>query len=122
MSNTAECRTARCLRPGCGRKLTAPASVAAGYGPRCLARIRKAAIETAFAGFTLAQRGKAAELIADGGLVPTSRPGVYRASSSSGDVTYLVHSAMCTCPAGMHERPCYHVAAVRVLNAVRKAA
>ena len=122
MTNTVG-HTAKCLR--CGRKLTAPRSIADSYGKTCKTRIRKAAIETALAGFTPAQREKAAELIADGGLVPTSRPGVYRTAGSKGDVTYLTHSAVCTCPAGLHERACYHLLAVRVVEAVataRKAA
>ena len=94
-----------------------------GYGPRCAAKIRKAAINAAFAGFTPEQQAKAAELIRDGGLVPTSRPGVYRTVSSRGDVTYLTHSAACNCPAGLHDRLCYHVAAARALTATtRKAA
>jgi hypothetical protein len=119
-------QSAKCLRPGCGRKLTAAKSVACGYGPRCLAKIRKAAVDAALEGFTDDQRDKAAELIADGGLVPTKRPGVYRTAGSKGDVTYLTHTAACTCPAGLHDRRCYHRAAVLAVEAVamttRKAA
>lgn len=112
---------AHCLR--CGRKLTALASVAAGYGPVCRARIAAAAlISKALDGFTDKQRDQVAELISDAGIVPTSRPGVFRTVSSRGDVTYLTHSAACNCPAGLRGRACYHTAAARLLNASRKAA
>ena len=119
---------ARCLRPGCGRKLSAPASVSAGYGPRCLAKIRKAVREQELTGFTEDQHAKALELIADGGIVPTSRPGVYAATSSDGSMYYVVNLADpgCTCAAGQHGRACYHLAAARILQAAaattRKAA
>lgn len=120
MSNATE-HTVKCLR--CGRTLRAAASVKAGYGRGCQARIRKAAIDAAFEGFSDDQRAKAGELIRDGGLVPTSRPGVFRTVGSKGDVTYLTHSAACNCPAGLRGRPCYHLAAARVLTATsRKAA
>ena len=120
MRNTeTQTHTAKCLRPGCGRKLTAPASVACGYGPVCRARIRLAAITEAVRGFAQAQVDKARELIADGGLVPTGRPGVFRAVSSNGTDTYLVHSATCNCPAALHGHQCYHVAAARILAAAK---
>lgn len=107
----------RCRRPGCGRKLTAPASRAAGYGPVCRRRIRDAARA---ADVKREQVAKALELIADGGIVPTSRPGVYRTVGSQGDVIYLTHSSACTCPSGLHRATvsiCYHSVAVRLLLA-----
>ncbi|MGH3126089.1 MAG: hypothetical protein ACRDND_34365, partial [Streptosporangiaceae bacterium] len=74
-------------------------------------------------GFTSAQVDKARELIADGGLVPTARPGVFRAVSSRGDIAYLTHSAACNCPAGLRSRSsCYHTLAVRIVLAAGKAA
>lgn len=115
--------TVRCLRPGCGRKLTSAKSVAAGYGPVCRARMRAAAIAEAVKGFAVAQVAKAKELIADGGLIPTGRPGVFRAVSSSGTDTYLTTAeGNCNCPRGRHitsatERPCYHVLAARLVLA-----
>jgi hypothetical protein len=102
---------ARCLR--CGRKLT----VSTGYGRTCLRKIRAAALDEARADFTAEQQAKAGELIRDGGLVPTARPGVFRAVSSKGDATYLVHGAACNCAAGLRaKRPCYHQLAARVLG------
>jgi hypothetical protein len=107
----------RCLRPGCGRVLRSAKSVALGYGPKCAAKIRAAALEAARADFTAEQQAKADELIRDGGLVPTARPGVFRAVSSKGDAAYLVHPAACNCAAGLRaRRPCYHSLAARILT------
>lgn len=114
MTNTTG-HTAKCLR--CGHKIRSAASVAARYGPVCRAKIRLAAINEAIRGFAAAQVDKARELISDGGLVPTGRPGVFRAVSSNGTDTYLVHSAVCNCPAGLRGRQCYHLAAARILTA-----
>ncbi|MGP3917716.1 helix-turn-helix domain-containing protein [Nonomuraea sp. 10N515B] len=62
---------------------------------------------------------KARALIEDGGILPTSRPGLYTAVSSDGTTTYLTHHAGCTCPAGQRGKyPCYHRAAVALLEAV----
>lgn len=108
---------ARCLRPGCGRKLTSEASVRCGYGPVCLRKIRAAALAEAKADFTSEQQAKADELIRDGGLVPTNREGVYRAVSSKGDETYLAHACACNCPGGLRaKRPCYHQLAARIVG------
>lgn len=116
--------TAKCLH--CGRvrhfRSAAAALAAKPYGRICRARVLLAAVNEAIHGFAQAQVDKARELIADGGLIPTTRRGVFRAVSSKGDTTYLVHSATCNCPAGLHERACYHVAAARILTATGKAA
>ena len=114
-------KPAKCLR--CGHKLRAASSIAAKYGPVCRARIRLAAITEAVRGFAQAQVDKARELIADGGLVPTSRPGVFRAVSSKGDGTYLTHPATCSCAAARRGRatPCYHSLAASILVAAKAA-
>jgi hypothetical protein len=119
MSNATETAATehRCLRPGCGRVLKSAKSVALGYGPKCAAKIRAAALEEARRDFTAEQQAKANELIRDGGLVPTARPGVFRAVSSKGDTAYLAHACGCNCPAGLRaKRPCYHQLAARVLG------
>jgi hypothetical protein len=85
-------------------------------------RIRAAAMAKAVAGFTAAQVEKARELISDGGLVPASRPGVFRAVSSTGDATYLTASTgQCNCPSGLRGRGCYHGLAARIVSAGRAA-
>jgi len=118
--STTETIQAHCLR--CHRVLRSAASISRGYGRVCRARIAAAVLTEALADFTDRQIARARDLIADAGLVPTGRPGVYRSASSDGSVSYLSHYAGCTCPAGIHQRPCYHRAAVRILGASRKAA
>ena len=122
VTKAAEIPGPRCLR--CRRALTAVASISAGYGPGCRARIRAAALTTSSAEFTAAQVARARELLADGGLIPTSHAGVYQSVSSDGATTYLTHWAGCTCPAGTrgNGRTCYHRAAARILGATGKAA
>ncbi|GAA3251384.1 helix-turn-helix domain-containing protein [Nonomuraea helvata] len=65
--------------------------------------------------------GKARDLLEFGGILATSRPGMYTAVSSDGSCTYLVHRTNCTCPAGRKQRPCYHRAAVALIGAARTA-
>jgi hypothetical protein len=122
VTKAAEIPATRCLR--CRRALTAAASVGAGYGPGCRARIRGAALATSPAEFTAGQIARAPELLADAGLIPTSRAGVYQSVSSDGATIYLTHGAGCTCPAGTrgNGRICYHRAAAWILGAARKAA
>jgi hypothetical protein len=102
----------------CGRRIWAPASVAVRRGSGCRAKVRKAA-KTVDA--KPEQIAKAAELIDDGGIVPTSRPGVYAATSSDGTTIYVVNlpDQTCTCPAGQHGRYCYHLAAATILHIAR---
>lgn len=100
--------TVKCRR--CRRPLTASASV--GIGPRC------AAIEAATEGLNARQAEKALELVADGGVTPTSHRGVYEVSSSDGASTYRTAvTGQCSCAYGLRRtsataKTCYHVAAV----------
>jgi len=113
--------TAKCLR--CGRTLRAASSVARGYGRGCRAIIRAAAIAAAVKGFAQRQVDAALELISDGGLVATSRPGVFRAVSSKGDGSYLTHPATCSCAAAKRGKatPCYHSLAAKIVLAGKAA-
>lgn len=105
----------RCLRPGCGRKLTNPASRAAGYGPVCRRRIHDAA---ALVVAKAEQITKAAALIDACRIVPVPNRSAYAATSSNGvDTYYVIDAEVCTCPAGMNARYCYHVAAAQILTA-----
>ena len=124
MSSTGT-HTAKCLKCGRTRHFhSAEAADRAGpHGRICRMRIQLAALTAAVRDFTSAQIEKARELISDGGLVPTKRPGVFRAVKSSGDGSYLSHSATCNCAAGLRSRNrCYHVAAVRIVMASGRAA
>jgi hypothetical protein len=98
----------------CGRKLTAPRSVALGRGPRCEAKVQAAA---KLVGEKPEQVAKALELLADGG-VETLRPGrVWLVVASKGVDTYRTAPTACTCPAGVRGRRCYHEIAVSLLAA-----
>jgi uncharacterized protein DUF6011 len=120
MSNT-EAQTAECRR--CHRILRSAASVQAGAGRWCRAKERAAQTVAILKGFTEAQIEKARQLLTDGALIPTARPGVFRAVSSKGDTSYLAHSATCSCPGGLRSRSaCYHSLAVRIVLASGKTA
>ena len=99
-----------CLR--CGRKLTATTGP---YGRTCARKIREAAIAEAKADFSEAQQAKAAELIADGGIVALA-PGLFEVVSSNGTDHYATDGASCSCKAGAKDRKCYHLLAARVLT------
>jgi hypothetical protein len=120
-----EAQPTRCLR--CGRRLTAQASVSRGTGRTCAARITAAAEATDLSAFKPAQVEAAREAIADGAVIPTSRPAVYAVSSSDGTLVYITdaYAQTCSCKAGANGRGCWHVAAALVLEAaapVRRAA
>jgi hypothetical protein len=115
-------RTAKCLR--CGRTLRAASSVKRQYGRGCRAIIRAASPAEAVKGFAQRQIDAARELIEDGGLIPTSRPGVFRAVSSDGERSYLTHSETCACDSGRKRLTactCKHSLGVRILMATGKA-
>lgn len=118
MSTTGNTSHTHCIR--CHRALRSPASQRRGAGVWCAAKMRAAALAEAVRGFAEAQVEKAREAIADGALVAI-RAGVYQVVSSKGDATYLSHSDVCNCPAGLHGRRCWHLAAVRIITAGKTA-
>lgn len=125
MASDQDTKTGTCLR--CGRTLRATQSVADGMGRTCKAKVRQAAQTVDLTAFKPYQQAEAAELIEQGGMVPTSRAALYLAVSSDGVTVYLVDQAehSCTCPAGAKGTACYHLAAAQILSAaapVRRAA
>ncbi|MCW2934867.1 MAG: hypothetical protein JWM19_5829 [Actinomycetia bacterium] len=58
------------------------------------------------------QAEQARELIADGGLVPAGRDGVFLAVSTDGSEVYRCGAEWCECPAGLKDKHCYHGCAV----------
>jgi Family of unknown function (DUF6011) len=104
----------RCLRSGCGRKLTSPESIARGYGPRC------AAIEAATEGLSAKQVDKMTQVIVDKGVAATNRKGVYHVTNEADGVIRIAHvNGNCTCEWGLRRKSadtkvCYHVAAARL--------
>ncbi len=95
-------------------QLSTPESIARGYGPTCARKIRQETKE-AKAPFSADQQAKADKLIASGSITLRER-GLYVAVSSKGDTTYCVTEHSCSCPAGVHDRRCYHLLAVRLLE------
>jgi hypothetical protein len=112
---TATQTTTKCI---CGRTLRAAKSVKLGYGPRCYAKIQKAAKVVDLAAYKANQVAKAAELIELKAIVRTA-PATYVAVSSNGADTYETNTAAqtCTCKAGERGIRCYHLAAAQILNA-----
>lgn len=114
MNNTTK-TTARCAR--CGRALTSARALRTGYGPRCYTMVRAAAREAATR-HKPHQIAKAIELIEDGGVVPTTRTGVYYTVGTEGDEVYKTAITGCTCKAGLTGRyACYHRIAVEIVEA-----
>jgi hypothetical protein len=113
---------AQCLR--CGRKLTARASVSAGYGRVCRARIARAAQVADLSAFHGWQAEKAREAIEMRAVVPSSRPGLYASVSGDRVTVYLTDAAegSCTCKAAASGCRCYHLAAALILSAAAPAA
>ncbi len=117
-TTTATETTARCAR--CNRPLRSARALRTGYGPTCYTMVRAAAREVA-AQHKAHQVAKATELLEDGGVVPSTRAGVYYTVGSEGEV-YKTARTGCTCPAGLRGKyTCYHRIAVEVLEAVRQA-
>ena len=92
--------TAKCLKCGRIRHFrTAEAAAKAGpHGRICAMRVRLAAISEAVKGFAAAQVEKARELIADGGLVPTGRPGVFRSCPATASTATSPTARCATAP------------------------
>lgn len=111
---TAAADTAHCLR--CGRILRAADSIARQYGRTCRAKVTAAEQAADLHDFKPEQIAHAEELIEDGAIVQL-RPRIYRSVSTDGSELYLSSTTgHCNCPAGLKNRPCYHLAAVRILS------
>jgi hypothetical protein len=68
-----------------------------------------------------AQDMKALELCAVLGTMGRTPSGAYLIPSSRGSARYRVNSDECTCPAGTHDRICYHRKAVQLAEALNAA-
>src|SRR4051812_2454408 len=101
---------------GCGRALTAAASIARGMGRTCAKKARRAAAVLT-AGFKPAAIEKAKELIEQGGIIPLRGRRVFQVVASNGIDTYKTAKQACSCPAGIKSRTCYHVVAAHLLAA-----
>lgn len=93
--------------PRCGREITSDRSRELGIGRGCADHAKE---NPALADFKPAQIEKAWQLISDGGivLVKHSKNPIFSVVASNGVDRYLVAPQACTCPAGLHDRKCYH--------------
>jgi Family of unknown function (DUF6011) len=110
--------TRKCL--GCGRTLRSAAAIARGYGSGCWAKVRKAEATADLSAWTPAQVESARELIEDGGVVPSTREGVFHTVSTDGTEVHVTHRDGCTCTNGLltrPSRPCLHRCAVVIILA-----
>jgi hypothetical protein len=113
-------REARCLRPGCGRKLTSAESIARGYGSGCWRKVRQAAAAADLSAWTPGQAEEARQAIGDGAVVPSTRAGVCHVVSVDGSEVHLTHRDACNCTSGLKNRPprpCWHRCAVAMVLA-----
>ncbi len=118
-TETAE-HEARCLLPGCGRKLRSAEAIARGYGRRCWAKVRAAAKTADLTPWTPSQISEAEQAIEDGAVVPSARGGVFHVVSSDGTEVYRTHRNGCVCTNGLMTRPprpCWHRCAVVIVLA-----
>jgi hypothetical protein len=116
MTNTAEHATCQ----GCGRKIWSAASIAAGRGSGCRAKLRKATQTADLTVFHGWQVEKARDAIELGAIVALSREGIYAAVSGDGVTVYVVDAIerSCTCKSRV---PCYHLCGGLILFAASSA-
>lgn len=99
--------TTKCRR--CHRPLRDAKSIAAGYGPTCIRRVRADTAD-----FTPEQTAKAVRLIQDSS-VTRIRGGVDALYQiTRGHVTYWTSATDCTCTGAQTTGGCYHIEAVRL--------
>lgn len=102
----------------CGRKLTALASMARGFGRHCAGIVAKAKkLRLMYAAYSPDQVVKATLLLASGKMAHCGE-GVWRVPASNGHDHYLTGTGTCQCPAGRRGRACYHRLAVGVRELV----
>lgn len=122
-SITAPATETRCHR--CRRVLKSAASIAAGIGRGCAAKIRQAAREHALDGLTEKQADEAREIVADGGVIE-ARENVFRVVSGDGAQSYIATpDGHCNCKWGLRRtsadtKVCKHVGAVRLVLVPRR--
>jgi hypothetical protein len=112
MTGTENAERIECKRPGCKGTLRAPASVARGMSLLCDRKVRQAQAKAAERGtFNDKQRAQADAAIR-AGEVKAEDHGFYSVPSSKRDGSrYASDGISCCCPAGAHDRQCWHLLA-----------
>jgi hypothetical protein len=106
------CETARCQRLGCRGILRSPESIARGMSAACDRKVRQAEAAAAERGTFNAEQQAKADAAIRSGEVKVEAPGLYSVPSSRGDGSrYASDGISCCCPAGAHDRQCWHLLA-----------
>lgn len=107
----------RCKRPGCKGILRTAESIARGMSLVCDRKVRQAEAAAAERGtFNAEQQAKAAAAIR-AGEVKVEAHGLYSVPSSKGDGSrYASDGISCCCPAGAHDRQCWHLLAATTVD------
>lgn len=120
MNSTETSQQAHCQRPGCKGILRSPESIARGMSVLCDRKVRQAEALVAAAGFKPEQVEKAHAAIRSG-QVKVEDEGLLTVPSSKNDGSrYATDGASCTCPAGAHDRRCWHLAVAIVCDLSRR--
>jgi hypothetical protein len=117
MTSTDTSQQHRCQRPGCKGILRSEESRARGMSVLCERRVRQAeAIVENSGAFKPEQLDKARAAIRSG-EVRMVEPGLYSVPSSKNDGSdYGTAASGCPCPAGAHDRKCWHLAVAITLD------
>jgi hypothetical protein len=116
MTSTDTAKQVHCQRPGCRGLLRNPESIARGTSKACDKAIqaqRAELAERAKEGFKPEQVAKAEAAVADG-EVSRIAPGLYAIKSSRSAERHATDGLSCSCPAGAHDRRCWHLLAARL--------
>lgn len=122
MISTETSQQARCQRPGCKGVLRSPESIARGTSKACDRKVRAEKAELiarAKEGFTADQVAKAEAAIANGDVTEEA-PGLYAVKSSRSAEKYRSDGLSCVCPAGAHDRRCWHLLAAKIFEILRR--
>lgn len=107
----------RCQRPGCKGILRSQASIARGTSEACERKIRQAEAIAAERGTFSAKQQAMAAAAVRAGEVKVEAHGLYSVPSSKGDGSrYASDGISCCCPAGMHDRQCWHLLAATTVD------
>lgn len=107
----------RCQRPGCTGILHSAASIARGMSVACDRKVRQAEAAAAERGTFDARQRALADAAVRAGEVKVEAHGLYSVPSAKGDGSrYASDGISCCCPAGMHDRQCWHLLAATTVD------
>ena len=121
MGSTETSQQHQCQRPGCRGILRSPESITRGMSERCARLVRQAeAIVEKSGAFKPEQMDKARAAIRSG-QVKVEESGLVSVPSSKNDGSrYATDGGSCCCPAGAHDRRCWHLIIPMVADLARR--